>query len=172
MWYTWEHIVTVGFFVSVLYSLTLFSSTFSYYSQFFASLFWIIWQCSKKRKLCKLITAETIDGGKLREAATQKDDHRVLVQILGKDCVAIEVKYHLKCYKSYTSFLTRPFGCGSTLQKDKVTKYKTSFESFAVLLRRLSTSATSFICQDLRKNLLEQFEKLRTKMLVTTEPIA
>ena len=135
MWYEWGHIVSGGFSESVPYSLTVFPSTFSYYSQFFASLFWIIYQCSKKRKLCKLITAKTINGGKLKEAATQKDDHCVLVQILGKDCVAIKVKYHWKCYKSYTSFLTQPFGCGSTLQKDKVTKYKTSFESFCCFVK-------------------------------------
>ena len=71
-----------------------------------------------------------MDGGKPREAATRKEDHRILVQILGKDCVAIEVRYHVHCYKSYTSFLTRPSTHGSTLQKDKVTKYTKSFETF------------------------------------------
>ena len=80
--------------------------------------------------MSKLITAESIDAGKLREAATQKEDHRILNQILGKDCVAIEVKYHVSCYKCYTSFLTRPSSCSPTLQKDKVTKYTKSFESF------------------------------------------
>ena len=53
-----------------------------------------------------------------------------LFRYLGKDCVAIEVKYHVSCYKSYTSFLTRPSSCSPTLQKDKVTKYTKSFESF------------------------------------------
>lgn len=86
--------------------------------------------------MSKLITAETIDGGKLREAATRKDDHRILVQILGKDCVAIEVKYHLHCYKSYTSFLTRPSSGGLTVQKDKVTKYNKWFESFCRFVKQ------------------------------------
>ena len=76
----------------------------------------------QKAKFVQVNDSRTVDGGKLREAASRKD-HRVLAQILGKDCVAIEVKYHVHCYKSYTSFLTRPSTHGSTLQKDKVTKY-------------------------------------------------
>ena len=57
------------------------------------------------------------------------------MQILGKDCVAIEVKYHVRCYKSYTSFLSRPSTCCSTLQKDQVTKYTNSFESFCCFVK-------------------------------------
>lgn len=52
-----------------------------------------------------LVTAETVDGGKLREAAQRKDDKRILIQIQEKDCVALEVKYHRRCYSTYTLFL-------------------------------------------------------------------
>ena len=55
----------------------------------------------------KLVTAETIDGGQLREAATLKGDERILLKIHGKDCVALEVKYHRRCYQAYTS-VVRP----------------------------------------------------------------
>ena len=34
---------------------------------------------TKKRKLDQLVTSETIDGGRLREAATRKDDQRILL---------------------------------------------------------------------------------------------
>ena len=43
-------------------------------------------------------SAETVDGGMLREAATMKNDQRILRHILDGDCVALEVKYHKRCY--------------------------------------------------------------------------
>ena len=51
--------------------------------------------------------AETIDAGLLRTAAEEKKDERILMQIWGKDCVALEVRYHKVCYSNYTKFLTR-----------------------------------------------------------------
>ena len=51
------------------------------------------------------MSAETVDGGKLMEAATKKDDQSILVQIANKDMVALEVRYHTRCYDKYTSFL-------------------------------------------------------------------
>ena len=50
---------------------------------------------------------ETIDAGLLRRAAEAKDDENILIHIRGKDCVAIEVRYHKVCYTNYTKFLTR-----------------------------------------------------------------
>lgn len=41
-------------------------------------------------------------SGLLREAAEQKKDEKILSKIRGKDLVAIEGKYHSKCYQSYT----------------------------------------------------------------------
>lgn len=51
--------------------------------------------------------AETMDGGLLRKAAEIKNDEKILVQIRGKDCVAVEVRYHKVCYSNYTRFLTK-----------------------------------------------------------------
>ena len=54
-----------------------------------------------------LILCETINGGLLLDAATKKNDERILLQIMDKDCVAIEVRYHRKCYTNYTNFLLK-----------------------------------------------------------------
>ena len=51
----------------------------------------------------KLVSAETVDGGKLREAATRKADESILREIADKDAVALEVKYH-KIIKSTRHF--------------------------------------------------------------------
>ena len=48
---------------------------------------------------------ETIDGGRLREAAETKNDEEILLHIRGKDCVAAEGRYHNHCYKKYVNFL-------------------------------------------------------------------
>ena len=40
--------------------------------------------------------AETVDAGLLRTAAEGKNDERILVQIRGKDCVALEANYHVR----------------------------------------------------------------------------
>ena len=83
-----------------------------------------IFQITKKRKLDNLVSAETLDGGKLRAAAVAKRDERILIQIQDKNCVALEVKYHRLCYKRYTSCLQ--------LKDTKSTNelYQTSYEAF------------------------------------------
>ena len=55
--------------------------------------------------LDKLVSAETVDGGKLREAAIKKADESILIEIANRDAVALEVKYHKRCYEKYTSFI-------------------------------------------------------------------
>ena len=76
----------------------------------------------------KLISAETLDGGQLRKAATLKGDESILLQIQGKDCVALEVKYHKRCYLKYVSVLRS--------RKDELdeqsskAKYQQSFDIF------------------------------------------
>ncbi|XP_028404106.1 uncharacterized protein LOC114526785 [Dendronephthya gigantea] len=62
---------------------------------------------TRKRKLDKLVLAETFNGGLLREAAEKKKDESILAHIRGKDCVAIEVRYHRHCHLDYCRFLTR-----------------------------------------------------------------
>jgi hypothetical protein len=42
----------------------------------------------------KMHQAETMDCGRLQEAADRKNDEGILLHIRGKDCVAIAVKYH------------------------------------------------------------------------------
>ena len=51
--------------------------------------------------------AETIDAGLLRTATERKNDEWILVQIRGKDCVALEVRYHKVCCCNYTKYVTR-----------------------------------------------------------------
>ena len=63
----------------------------------------------------------------LSEAATAKNDEKILLQIQDKDCVAIEVRYHQKCYKNYTSFLYRQKKSTST---EYSLLYAAGFEKF------------------------------------------
>ena len=76
----------------------------------------------------KLVSAETVDGGKLREAATRKSEESILIQIADKDLIALEVKYHKRCYEKYTSFLrhSTDFQC----QEQHECKYQKSFDAF------------------------------------------
>jgi hypothetical protein len=73
-----------------------------------------------------------MDGGKLREAARKENDERIL-QIINKDCVAAEVKYHRRCYKRYVS----------PVEHINVTEggfeeriYNKSFDSFCVYVKK------------------------------------
>lgn len=76
----------------------------------------------------KLVSAETVDGGKLREAATRKSDESILIQIADKDLIALEVKYHTRCYEKYTSFLRH--STASQTQEQHECKYEKSFDVF------------------------------------------
>ena len=70
-----------------------------------------------------------MDAGLLREAATKKKDDRILLQILDKDSVAVEVRYHMKCYKNYTNFLYRQY---ETCETNSTPLYNTGYEQFCV----------------------------------------
>ena len=48
-----------------------------------------------------------------------------LTVIQGKDCVAIEVRYHASCNRNYTRFLTKPVPTGETKAL-----YEESFQEF------------------------------------------
>ena len=71
------------------------------------------------------MSAETIDGGRLREEATRKWDERILLQIADKDCVALEVKYHRRCYQRYTEFVRR-----TAVTEDDEVRAKCKYEEF------------------------------------------
>ena len=51
--------------------------------------------------------AETIDGSLLRTASKRKNDERILVQMQGKDFVALEARYHKVCYCNYAKYVTK-----------------------------------------------------------------
>ena len=51
--------------------------------------------------------AQTLTAGVLLEAALLKRDDSILVHIDGKDCVAIEARYHKRCYQMYTKCVSR-----------------------------------------------------------------
>lgn len=80
-----------------------------------------------------LYSAQTVDDGQLRKAATLKEDESILLHIRGKDCVALEVKYHNRCYQKYTSFL-RYYKDGSHTEGGTSTKqqviYNEGFNTF------------------------------------------
>ena len=70
--------------------------------------------------------AESLTAGVLQEAALKKNDESILIHIQGRDCVAIEARYHKRCYTSYTNFLRRkPKTIGPTM-------YDKAFDEFCV----------------------------------------
>ena len=44
---------------------------------------------------------------RLEEAALLRNDQSILIHICGRDCVAIEARYHKRCYQTYTACLLR-----------------------------------------------------------------
>ena len=73
-----------------------------------------------------MVTAETFDGGLLREAAQKKNDESILTHIRGKDCVAIEVRYHKTCHLNYCRYLTR----AASQKQESGELYKQSYDVF------------------------------------------
>ena len=60
----------------------------------------------------------------LKNAATIRDDQRILSEISGKDLVAIEVKYHRSCYRSYSS----PKTLERLRQKDNQSRHLSGYD--------------------------------------------
>ena len=75
--------------------------------------------------------AETIDAGLLRTAAEKKNGERILVQIRGKDYVALDVRYHKVCYCNYTKYVTRGTKDQSESERS-VTAYEKSYDVFCM----------------------------------------
>ena len=73
--------------------------------------------------------AETIDAGLLRTAAERKIDEWILLQIRGKDCVALEVRYHKVCYCNYTKYVTSETKNQSESERS-VSVYDKSYDVF------------------------------------------
>eukprot|EP00794_Sanderia_malayensis_P012432 gene12432-13717_t len=139
----------------------------------------------KTRKLDKMVSAETLDGGQLTEAAKRKNDQEILIQIEGKDYVALELKYHKRCYSSYTSFLrherqdpeslplaSRLFAksfdkfCQQVIQnniieKGKIYYMKTLKEKFVKTVEEMEDcSASSYRTFRLKERLIRKFPQL------------
>ena len=72
---------------------------------------------------------ETIDACLLRTAAERKNDERILVQIRGKDFVALEVHYHKVCYYNYIKYVTRDTKDQSESERS-VSVYEKSYDVF------------------------------------------
>ena len=70
---------------------------------------------------------ETMSGGQLLNAAEMKQDERLLLDIRGKDLVAIEVKYHKSCYLRYTKVVQ---SCKSQTKEGTQQLHEKSYKSF------------------------------------------
>ena len=73
---------------------------------------------------------ETENGGLLREAAERKQDERILVDIRGRDCSAIEVRYHKSCYVNYTNFLVHEKNAPEDQESKNL--YQKAYQTFCV----------------------------------------
>ena len=70
--------------------------------------------------------AQTLTAGVLEQAALMRNDESILVHIRGQDCVAIEARYHRRCYKAYTRCVSlKPKIVGQTL-------YDKAFDQFCL----------------------------------------
>ncbi|XP_072313099.1 uncharacterized protein [Eucyclogobius newberryi] len=84
----------------------------------------------------------------LVKAAESRADESILMCTRGKDCVANEVRYHKRCYKEYTSFLTKKT---SDERLPKVWEYGDAYKAFCDTV--------------IRARLIENQEILRMKKL-------
>ena len=82
----------------------------------------------------KFVSAEIVDGSELKDAATRKANEIILIQIADKDIVALEVKYHKRCYEKYTLFLRHSMQSTGEENEKQVYKYEKSFDTFCRLL--------------------------------------
>ncbi len=112
-----------------------------------------------KRTRTPIVLAEALNAGHLRDAAEQKNDARILVQIQDKDCIAIEVRYHRVCYSNYTKFLTRHqlIDC-----EKSVPVYEESFAFFCkeVIEKKIIEHKQIRYLQDLLKQFVNIAEKM------------
>ncbi len=80
-----------------------------------------------KRKKQDLTLAHTLTAGLLKDAAESRNDESILVHIRNKDCVAVEAKYHRKCYYRYVRGLL-----AKRIEGEDKTIYDQAFETFCV----------------------------------------
>ena len=86
----------------------------------------LLGQATKKRVRQDLSLAQTLTAGVLEEVAKISNDESILIHIRGKDCVALEARYHKRCYQRYTKCLSnKPRDIGPTL-------YDQAFDEFCM----------------------------------------
>ena len=83
---------------------------------------------SGKRTKEKLSKCSIIEAHNLLQAAKDNNNTELLLQIQGKDCVAIEVQYHHTCYKNFTRYLSKPLTIQASTSVD--TKYSEAYTIF------------------------------------------
>lgn len=112
----------------------------------------------RRTKMQSLSLVETVDGGRLREAAEQKNDYGILNEIKDKDMVAIEVRVHRKCVTEYTKFLKQRLSSSSSSHQ----QYHVSFEKLCVDVvdSKIMAEGKLFSLQ----NLLTCFIKIASKV--------
>ena len=71
--------------------------------------------------------AQTLTAGLLKQGAERKKDESIHVHIWNKDWVAVEARYHRKCYYKYVRD-----GPTKTTEGEDRSKYDKAFETFCV----------------------------------------
>ena len=111
------------------------------------------------------MSAETVDGGKLKEAATRKADESILIQIADKDMVALEVKYHKRCYEKYTSFLRHSMQSTGEENEKQVYKYEKSFDVFCkdFVIEKLIKQDNIYYMRKLKKEFIKMVRRVENE---------
>ena len=89
---------------------------------------------TRKRKQEPLTKCSLIEAPKLLQAAKDNNSTALLLQIQDKDCVAIEVQYHLSCYKDFTRYLSKP-AFSQTKATAVDTKYTEAYDIFCAMVQ-------------------------------------
>ena len=92
----------------------------------------------------------------MEKAATLKNDESILLHIRGKDCVAIEARYHKNCYQRYTK-------CVSNKSRDPgPTLYDRAFEEFCtrIIEPRIIKNKEILFLSDLLKTFISCVQEI------------
>ena len=107
--------------------------------------------------------AQTLSAGLLQKAAEQKNDEDILVHIRGKDCVAIEARYHNRCYKNYTRCLWK-----KTEQLTEPSLYDEAFDRFCeeIVQKRIIDQEEILLLSYLLKKFVDYLKDLNDTAVV------
>eukprot|EP00057_Strongylocentrotus_purpuratus_P015294 XP_011669768.1 PREDICTED: uncharacterized protein LOC105440883 [Strongylocentrotus purpuratus] len=111
----------------------------------------IQWKTSKltgKRFKVPVSRCEQVSATKFLKAAEMRQHTRILMQIRGKDMVAIELQYHKSCYQDFTSCLRRAERAATSTDTDD-----------------LFTPTYNCLCDLIRRRIVKDKEVLRLKDL-------